>query len=459
MHWIFLHYSGGTDHVMNECLSSSGLGHLHTVTNSFRLYNALIRPNISTHHSKFILPPSFIKCHYPEHHRGAGCPTIIAAACSYSADLVLYYYSFASTPQLAFVTSNFTQYSYSFSAHSSTSDVISGYPEEDLRPGGRHNPGYFPAWLGMQLLEHGRFVIMRKLGWGLYSSVWLAHDRKEVRPVAIKILTCEATRALESQKSDEICILEKIASTDREHEGSRHTLMFYETFDITGPHGLHRCIVTEPLGCNIAHLQKEAEYQPLDLQVVKTITRQVLLGLDYLHNSCGIIHTDLTFDNIMFRPDKLTFCVAASLTSEPSRAYCFDTSKPPSVVPIVSQSIRICGPPLEPGEVRLDAAIVDFGRAHWADRHFHEHIQPPALRAPEVNLGYPWDGSVDVWNLGCLIMELLTACWLFETFKMEEWDREEDHLVRVTQTLEEQFPLDFLEKCERRNQYFKEDGT
>ncbi|KAG8711579.1 hypothetical protein FRC11_002423 [Ceratobasidium sp. 423] len=82
-----------------------------------------------------------------------------------------------------------------------------------------------------------------------------------------------------------------------------------------------------------------------------------------------------------------------------------------------------------------------------------------ALRAPEVILGYPWNGSADVWNLGCLIVELLTACWLFEAHATDEWDREEDHLVRMTESLEEQFPLDFLKGCDRRNRYFKEDGA
>ncbi|EUC56883.1 catalytic domain kinase [Rhizoctonia solani AG-3 Rhs1AP] len=318
----------------------------------------------------------------------------------------------------------------------------------------------------MQLQEDGRFIIMRKLGWGMYSSVWLAQDQKLERFVAIKILTCEATQALERQKSDEIAMLQKVAETDRSHEGSRHVVEFYETFVMAGPHGLHRCIVTEPLGLNIDHLRKEFGDARLGLPFVKTIVRQILLGLDYLHNSCGIVHTDLKFDNIMLRPDSISFCVAATLAADPSKAYCFDTSKPPSIVPVESQTIRIWGRPLEPGEVRLDACIVDLGHSHWVDRHFQEHIQPMALRAPEVILGYPWNGSTDVWNLGCLVCILLiwvfkplTGCWLFEAHGTDNWSTEEDHLVRMTQTLEEQFSLDFIRQCDNRSSYFKEDGT
>lgn len=62
------------------------------------------------------------------------------------------------------------------SSSSSSAGSVSGFPEEDLRDGGRDNPGYFPARLG-QPFEQARYVTVRKLGWGQYSSVWLAKDR------------------------------------------------------------------------------------------------------------------------------------------------------------------------------------------------------------------------------------------------------------------------------------------
>ena len=45
--------------------------------------------------------------------------------------------------------------------------------------------------------------------------------------------------------------------------------------------------------------------------------------------------------------------------------------------------------------------------AHFRNRHLYEVIQPFALRAPEVILGYPWDTPVDIWSLGCLVRQLL----------------------------------------------------
>ena len=34
---------------------------------------------------------------------------------------------------------------------------------------------YFQPWLGLRL-DDGRFVILRKLGYGAYGTVWLARD-------------------------------------------------------------------------------------------------------------------------------------------------------------------------------------------------------------------------------------------------------------------------------------------
>lgn len=49
-----------------------------------------------------------------------------------------------------------------------------------------------------------------------------------------------------------------------------------------------------PLGPNISALAKWYHDRRLPTSLVKDITRQLLLGLDYLHDYCGIIHTGAT---------------------------------------------------------------------------------------------------------------------------------------------------------------------
>ncbi|KAL0953787.1 hypothetical protein HGRIS_004971 [Hohenbuehelia grisea] len=349
------------------------------------------------------------------------------------------------------------------SSVASSAGSLSGFPEEDLRaPGGKSNCGYYPARLG-QPLDAGRYIIVRKLGWGQYSSVWLARDRGEDRFVALKILTCEATQALspgESQRSDEERMLTKIASADPSHPGLRHTLAYYESFQFIGPHGLHRCLVTEVLGYGVDYIRKQREDgdRRVGPVTVKRVVKQVLQALHYLHDVCGIVHSDLKHDNILFRPLDLERVVSHELTEVPSATYDCGTEATPTVIPVTSQGLPLS---LDSTVKQRDlvAVLADFGHSHWQDRHFQDIIQPDALRAPEVILGHPWGPPADIWNLGCLVTELLIGSWLFEPNSETLWTYEEDHLARMTEALEARFEISMLDKCTHRDKFFKPDGS
>eukprot|EP00163_Fabomonas_tropica_P034696 TRINITY_DN9741_c0_g1_i1.p1 TRINITY_DN9741_c0_g1~~TRINITY_DN9741_c0_g1_i1.p1 ORF type:complete len:644 (+),score=199.48 TRINITY_DN9741_c0_g1_i1:820-2751(+) len=52
---------------------------------------------------------------------------------------------------------------------------------------------------------------------------------------------------------------------------------------------------------------------PVKLSIVKHITKQILIGLDFLHACCGIIHTDL-------KPENVSFVWSAAMASLPKEA-------------------------------------------------------------------------------------------------------------------------------------------
>ncbi|KZT68525.1 kinase-like protein [Daedalea quercina L-15889] len=348
------------------------------------------------------------------------------------------------------------------SSASSSAGSVSGFPEEDLREGGRDNPGYFAARLG-QPLEEGRYCIVRKLGWGHYSSVWLAKDRGEDRFVALKILTCAATKALlpgPDQRSDEQRMLEKIASANPAHRGYRHNLAYFDAFSIKGPHGLHRCLVTEVVGYGVDYIRKLRDDgdRRIAPSTVKRVVRQVLLALEYLHDVCGIVHTDLKHDNILFRPRELTSVVSHELTENPSITYDCGTETNPSVIPVVSQVLPLSAQG-SIHERNLDVVLADVGHSQWKERHFQELIQPDALRAPEVILGYPWSTPADIWSLGCLVTEWLIGFWLFEPNREKLWSYEEDHLARMTEALDAHFEPSLLQNSKHRDTFFKPNGS
>ncbi|GAB1316172.1 hypothetical protein MFIFM68171_06382 [Madurella fahalii] len=56
---------------------------------------------------------------------------------------------------------------------------------EDYRPG-----GYHPVHLD-DTLNNGQYKVIRKLGDGAYSTVWLARDQINKRYIALKILVSE----------------------------------------------------------------------------------------------------------------------------------------------------------------------------------------------------------------------------------------------------------------------------
>ncbi|KAI9068928.1 kinase-like protein [Trametes sanguinea] len=337
--------------------------------------------------------------------------------------------------------------------------VQNPYPEEDFSING---PGYYPVRLG-QVFHSGRYCVVRKLGWGLYSNVWLARDREENKFVTLKILARKATDLLlpgPSQRSDELRIMQQIAAARPTHRGYAHTMMYHDEFEFEGPLGKHVCIVTEPLGFgldNIRAQRGDGDFR-VGSTIVKRVVKQILLALEYLHDECGIVHTDLKPDNILFRPRNLDSVIANALVYNPSASYDCGTDVIPHITPVITQSLLLSTETYIGVEV-LDSVLSDFGNAQWREHRLQEGIQPAALRAPEVILGYGWDTAADIWNLGCLVAELLIGRWLFQPQESEGCDYQEDLFACMTETLDTFFEPSFLNKCAHRNKFFMEDGS
>lgn len=173
--------------------------------------------------------------------------------------------------------------------------------------------GYHPVFRGEVL--NGRYVILQKLGWGHFSTVWLSRDIKFNTYVAIKIQKSES-RYLEAA-FDEVEILQKAVKQahnpewladlrqiyrdeNRKFESDDcHVVQLLNAFIYQGPYGRHFCMVFEILGVNLLEIIKRYDYKGIPLPLCKEIGKQVLIGLHYLHKYCGIIHTDLKPENVM----------------------------------------------------------------------------------------------------------------------------------------------------------------
>ena len=156
--------------------------------------------------------------------------------------------------------------------------------------------GYHPVTVG-ETYKDGRYIVIRKLGWGHFSTVWLSRDTSTTKHVALKVVRSAAHYT--ETAVDEIKLLKKIVDAREDHPGRRHVVSLLDSFEHKGPNGTHICMVFEVLGENLLGLIKRWNHRGIPSALVKQITKQVLLGLDYLHRECGIIHTDLKPENVL----------------------------------------------------------------------------------------------------------------------------------------------------------------
>ncbi|KAF9913768.1 serine/threonine protein kinase, CMGC group, partial [Lobosporangium transversale] len=162
---------------------------------------------------------------------------------------------------------------------------------EDYKKGGYH---YVSVG---DVFHEGRYVVLRKLGWGHFSTVWLAKDTMKNRHVALKIVK-SATHYTETAL-DEIKLLERVVQANPNAPGRKYVVELLDHFMHQGPHGTHVCMVFEVLGENLLSLIRRYQHRGIPTHLVQQIIYQVLMGLDYMHRECGIIHTDLKPENVL----------------------------------------------------------------------------------------------------------------------------------------------------------------
>ncbi|XP_057743396.1 uncharacterized protein LOC130961482 [Arachis stenosperma] len=160
---------------------------------------------------------------------------------------------------------------------------------EDYRRG-----GYHAVRIG-DTFKNGRYVVQSKLGWGHFSTVWLAWDTQNSNYVALKVQ--KSAQHYTEAAMDEITILQQIAEGDPEDK--KCVVKLLDHFKHSGPNGQHVCMVFEYLGDNLLTLIKYSDYRGMPISRVKEICFHILVGLDYLHKQLSIIHTDLKPENIL----------------------------------------------------------------------------------------------------------------------------------------------------------------
>ncbi|XP_069880000.1 LOW QUALITY PROTEIN: SRSF protein kinase 1 [Dipodomys merriami] len=174
-------------------------------------------------------------------------------------------------------------------------EILGSDDDEQEDPNDYCKGGYHLVKIGD--LFNGRYHVIRKLGWGHFSTVWLSWDIQGKKFVAMKVV--KSAEHYTETALDEIRLLKSVRNSDPNDPNREMVVQLLDDFKISGVNGTHICMVFEVLGHHLLKWIIKSNYQGLPLPCVKKIIQQVLQGLDYLHTKCRIIHTDIKPENIL----------------------------------------------------------------------------------------------------------------------------------------------------------------
>ncbi|KAL8677572.1 MAG: hypothetical protein Q9186_006006 [Xanthomendoza sp. 1 TL-2023] len=327
---------------------------------------------------------------------------------------------------------------------------------ERYRPG-----GYHPINID-DIFSSGRYQIVHKLGYGSYSTVWLARDHHNDCFVALKVIAAQFS--VSNTESRILKVLEHQRSTNPDGPGKQYVPKQLDEFFIDGPNGRHLCLVSEPAGCSISVAKDVSDNWIFPLPIARAIAAKVILGLQFIHSS-GVVHGDLHAGNIL-----LSLLPAITHLSTDEMYEKFDgidkypikrrdgepldaTAPSHAILPLGS---AVACEDTTSADIQT-ISIVDFGEAYTTDEARHYSHTPQHLQPPEslLNRG-PLTQAADIWTLACTLVYLFQVHDLFSYYGHKGHDNDAfvAHMVSTLGKPSEEW----WKTWERRLEFFNEDG-
>jgi len=220
-------------------------------------------------------------------------------------------------------------------------------------------------------LINGRYEITSKgstpmLGRGSFGQVVFAIDKKSKpnREVAVKIIRNH--RHWHEQAKFEIELLKKFVQMPPvKNQGDwvdySNVVRLLDDFVFRN----HCCLVFELLPFTLYDLLKISRFRGVSLQLVSRFAQNLMRTLECLKQA-DVIHCDLKPENVM-------------------------------LVKVDDHRVK----------------VIDFGSSCSSRRQPFTYIQSRFYRSPEVLLCRPYSYAIDMWSLGCILVEMHTGQPLF----------------------------------------------
>lgn len=235
-----------------------------------------------------------------------------------------------------------------------------------------------------------RYEIVEVLGKGSFGQVVKVFDHKNKSNAALKIIRNKPR--FHQQAEVEVNVLKGLIENDK--AGKYNVVHIKDSLQFRN----HSCILFEMLGQSLYDLLKSSGFKGIGLRYIKRYSHQVLQSL-YLLSKLKLIHCDLKPENI--------------LLTEGSKS-----------------SVK----------------VIDFGSSCYKQNKIYSYIQSRFYRAPEILLGLEYSESIDIWSLGCILIELYTG---FPAFPGES---EADLFTCMMEVLGVP-PMDYMNRSQRKSMY------
>jgi dual specificity protein kinase YAK1 len=193
------------------------------------------------------------------------------------------------------------------------------------------------------------YKIHYKIGDGKICTVYLCSKLKTNTKYAVKVI---------EDKYLECGIYE--FNSLKSMQNINNSIKVYENYIYNNKY----CFVLEYIDLTLENVINFDKY--LDIYLIKQICKQLLEYLNSIHTF--IIHTDIKPDNILFN------------------------------------------------KYNLSVKLIDYGNANNLSEIKQNYTYEPQVinyKSPEIIMGLPYHQSIDIWSLGCVIIELVTKEQLF----------------------------------------------